>query len=179
MSGEKLVGDLQIPLSKCLLLPANIQVSDAITIIQQSGRQNVPCHPVMVMNQQWKPVGVLSVKDLTIRNDTFLEGNVISFAQAAQSLRGNGPLKRRRKVAQLMQPIRLTSVSALATLAEAIHKMVRHHLQFLPVSDDNVLTGVISIHQILQEAALIMTVDCKQGSSYWEDEGGNSAETVF
>ncbi len=176
MTREKLVRELQVPIDKCLTLPEDIAVTDAIAIIRQSAQVSLSCHPILILNNRREPVGILSIGDLTALGAAYTKGNVIDFAEASRRPR-NKRLPKGQKVAQVMRPIRLTTVQGSATLGEAVHKMVHSNLLFLPVLESEMVTGVISFSEILQEAARIMA-EAEIEEARYDQEGKQTVATT-
>ncbi|MGC7846778.1 HPP family protein [Desulforudis sp. 1088] len=177
MTREKLVRELQVPIDECLTLPEDIAVTDAIAIIGQSAQASLSCHPILILNNRREPVGILSIGDLTALGAAYTKGNVIDFAEASRRSR-NKRLLKGQKVAQVMRPIRLMTVQGSATLGEAVHKMVRGNLSFLPVLESEKITGVISFSEVLQEAARIMAEAEVEEAGYGQEGKQTVATTV-
>ncbi|MDI6710253.1 MAG: CBS domain-containing protein [Thermoanaerobacterales bacterium] len=97
------------------------------------------------------------VRDLQVPIEECLNiGKVVSLAAAARRSRIGRPSKARERVANVMQPIRLSTIEGSATLAEAVHVMVRNAVTILPVFEYGRLTGIIHAGRVLEEAARIM-----------------------
>lgn len=149
------VKDLMQPVVKNWLRP-ELTLHEAVCAMRKAQREGVSSNGMAVLEDGFKLVGVLSIKDI-IRAviPSYMEDNLREFAWEGM-LEEHVQKAREVKVSDIMSKNVLT-ISPNASLMRCADLMIDHYLQRLPVIDDSGrVLGMIHIHDLYIRIADLM-----------------------
>lgn len=165
MPQEKKVSEIMIPIQDYSTVSEDNTVKEAIAVLRSSfcNIDTGECHghrSVLVLNEKNKPVGLLNFRALLLAIEPrFLkiEGGPALFKEGFFTNRAREESK--KKVKDIMQPIKFITINRDESLLKAIHLMLEHKLGTLPVMDQGQVVGMVRINEVFNEMAKTLTED--------------------
>ncbi|MFZ5898964.1 MAG: HPP family protein [Bacillota bacterium] len=153
MPYERTAKELMIPLEKCPTVRLEQTVKDAVALLKStagSGYRNV-----LVLDDAGKPAGFVSFHSvLEALQPEFL---VTDKWTLPVFWRGFLEAKCReeayKKVREVMRPISFITIDAQDPITKAVHLMVSHGIQTLPVIEDGKVIGILRSREIFDEVS--------------------------
>jgi len=163
---EKPLRELMVPVERYSTVTPNMTFRDACMVLRQSyvsprtGKVTEMGHrAVLVLNKQREPVGIMRIHDFLqgLEPDYLKNSDYASFYTGM--VIGQCRLESNLPVSKFMSPIQET-ISADATLIEALHRLGVTRYQSLPVVDNGKVIGILrAIDVFLEVTRLIMEVE--------------------
>ncbi|MCL6634412.1 MAG: CBS domain-containing protein [Peptococcaceae bacterium] len=160
---EKRVKDIMTPIEEYSSVSANNTVGEAISILKKSfcPDPDAPCngHRSVLVYDNDKLVGLVTFRALL----TAIEPRFIKVDQWAVPVFWEGLFtercreEARKKVREIMVPIKLITLDAEDTIIKAVHAMIKHKLGSLPVVKDGAVVGMVRISEIFHEISNLVT----------------------
>lgn len=160
---EKKVKDIMTPISEYSTVDANNTVKEAILVLKKSfwpGESSFHRgHRTLLVYEDNKPAGILTFRALL----TAIEPRFIKVDQWSVPVFWEGLFTERcreeskKKVKEIMTPVKLVMLEAEETIIKAVHAMIKHKIGSLPVAKDGVLVGVVSVKEIFYEISEIIS----------------------
>lgn len=154
---EKRVKDIMTPIEEYSTVDANSTVKEAIFVLKNSFRPDDSSlyrgHRTLLVYEDNKPAGILTFRALL----TAIEPRFIKVDQWSVPVFWEGLFTERcreeskKKVKEIMTPVKLVMLEAEDTIIKAVHAMIKHKIGSLPVAKDGVLAGVVSVNEIFHE----------------------------
>ncbi|MCL6638856.1 MAG: CBS domain-containing protein [Firmicutes bacterium] len=159
---EKRVKDIMTPIDEYSTVDANSTVKEAIAVLKKSycPDENAPCsgHRTVLVQEDNKLVGILTFRALL----TAIEPRFVKVDQWAVPVFWEGLFtercreESRKKVKEVMTPLKLVMLEADDTIIKAVHAMIKHKLGSLPVSRDGAVVGMVRINEIFHEISALV-----------------------
>jgi len=155
---EKKVKDLLTPIEEYSTVRADSTVKEAITVLKKSLRPGDPAaggvhRSILVLDGNGEIAGLLTLRALL----QAIEPRFIKVDQWAVPLFWEGLFTDRcreesaKEVGELMIPVKLISLDADDTIIKAVHAMLKHKLDSLPVFRNSKIVGIVRATEIFQE----------------------------
>lgn len=154
---EKRIKDIMTPIGEYSTVDADCTVKEAIKVLQKSfcpGESDAnQGHRTVLVCENDKPVGFLTFRALL----TAIEPRFVKVDQWAVPLFWEGLFTERcreeskKKVRDIMTPIKLIMLDSEDTMMKAVHAMIKHKLSSLPVAKAGEMVGIVRINEIFQE----------------------------
>lgn len=154
---EKRIKDIMTPVGEYSTVDADCTVKEAVRVLANSfcpdeggAHQG---HRTVIVNDNGKPAGFLTYRALL----TAIEPRFVKVDQWAVPIFWEGLFTERcreeskKKVRDIMTPIKLIMLDSEDTIMKAVHAMIKHKLSSLPVAKGGEVVGVVRINEIFQE----------------------------
>ena len=147
-----LAQDIMQPVTHIALRPDQ-SVHDAMCAMHRETDSPMPTNGVVIVDDQGKPLGILSIKDIIgAMIPEYLRGNLSEFSWQGM-LQERAEKVQQLQVRQIMST-KLVTVQADDPLMHCAKLMITQHLQRLPVLDnDGKVLGVVHIYDIYNAIA--------------------------
>ena len=157
-TNEKKVKDLMTPIEEYSTVRADSTVKEAIAVLKKSIRPGDPAadrvhRSILILDGNGEIAGILTLRTLL----QAIEPRFIKVDQWAVPVFWEGLFTDRcreeaaKKVGELMIPVKLISLDAGDTIIKAVHAMLKHKLDSLPVSRNGKIVGMVRSTEIFQE----------------------------
>jgi CBS domain-containing protein len=160
---EKKVKDIMTTISDYSSVSADSTVGEAITVLKKSfcPSDNGPCngHRTVLVYDKNEMVGLITFRVLL----TAIEPRFMKVDQWAVPVFWEGLFtercreEARKKVREIMTPIKLVVLDAEDTIIKAVHAIIKHKLGSLPVVRDGAVVGMVRINEIFHEISNLVT----------------------
>lgn len=154
---EKRIKDIMTPVGEYSTVDADCTVKDAVRVLANSFCPDEggthQGHRTVIVNDSGKPAGFLTYRALL----TAIEPRFVKVDQWAVPIFWEGLFTERcreeskKKVRDIMTPIKLIMLDSEDTIMKAVHAMIKHKLSSLPVEKGGEVVGVVRINEIFQE----------------------------
>jgi CBS domain-containing protein len=174
MPTEKKVRDVMIPVTECAVVGEEATVKEAVAALGKSlhkleSGEFVGHRSVLVLDKEQRPVGLLTYRGLIkaieprLIDPGKIPGQTLPWQEGAAAISWEGFFTQRihqearKKVKEIMKPLRLITVEAGAPLMEAVHLMIRNDVGLLPVVERGAVVGMVRINELFMEIANTVT----------------------
>ncbi len=175
---EKRVKDIMTPIDEYSSISVNSTVGEAISVLKKSfcPIENGPCngHRTVLVYENDELAGIITFRVLLMS----IEPRFMKVDQWAVPVFWEGLFtercreEARKKVKDIMTPIRLVALDADDTIIKAVHAIIKHKLGSLPVVQDGAIIGMVRINEIFHEISSLVTekLDAWETNSITKDE---------
>lgn len=159
---EKRVGHVLVPMENYKTISHNCTIEDAVRLLHKSfalrGKGEYVHRFLIVYDDQGNPLGMVGFRSILqalepffVRNQNlsipvFWEG---LFSQRCRAVTG-------KNIKEIMSPFHFIALDANDTLIKAVHAMIKHKLETLPVLKDGCFVGMVRMNEIIDEVYGVM-----------------------